>query len=172
VDKEFVTESPLTLLKYCTGLRLIALGRINLKCGRSILICLLIQIMSNQQQGSNSTKTSRRQRVYESLTFSDLVILQYLFELKCDGGRELCIASIPQISGVCELSERQVQISTRRLITANLLERVGYDLGNPNRKKRGTIYKVLINGLSRTKYIKCCHNKKKGIKFLLCWSDK
>jgi hypothetical protein len=49
---------------------------------------------------------------------------------------------------VCSISERQVQISTRRLIEAGLLERVGYDLSNPNRTKRGTIYKVVTRKIN------------------------
>jgi hypothetical protein len=127
--------------------------------------------MSNRHQGSKSTKTIRKQRLYDFLKFSDLVILQYLFEVVRDSGGEICIASIPKIANACDLSERQVQISTRRLTKAKLLKKLGYDFANPARKKRGTVYKILINGISITKEKKCSKDIKKEVKFLLLWKQ-
>jgi DNA-binding Lrp family transcriptional regulator len=87
---------------------------------------------------------SSKQKVSEgTLRRSDQAVLKYLDELTRRGDGETCTASIPEIAGACSISERQVQISTRRLIEAGLLERVGYDLSNADRAKRGTVYKVL-----------------------------
>jgi hypothetical protein len=74
----------------------------------------------------------------------------------------------PKIAIACKISKRQVQISTKRLIEAGLLERVGYDFGNPDRTKRGTIYRLLIN---QTKIAHSREEKGKSIKLLLLWSE-
>ena len=79
-----------------------------------------------------------------TLTESDLIVLEYLDRLMRKSGGEACTASIPKIAVACGISERQVQISTTRLIGARLLKRLGYDFGNPDKTKRGSIYKVLI----------------------------
>lgn len=79
-----------------------------------------------------------------SLTESDIAVLRYLNKLMRNSGGEACTASIPKIALACTISERQVQISTSRLIEAKLLARVGYDFGNPDKTKRGSIYKVLL----------------------------
>lgn len=80
---------------------------------------------------------------------TDQRVLKHLQEMKAasrknppEGGH--CVASIPEIAEACYISPRQVQISTGRLIEAGMLERVGYDFANPDRKSRGTIYKVLV----------------------------
>ena len=80
---------------------------------------------------------------------TDQRVLKHLQEMKAasrknppEGGH--CVASIPEIAESCYISPRQVQISTGRLIEAGMLERVGYDFANPDRKSRGTIYKVLV----------------------------
>jgi DNA-binding Lrp family transcriptional regulator len=78
-----------------------------------------------------------------TLRRSDQAVLKYFNESTRRGGRETCTASIPEIASACSISERQVQISTRRLIEAGLVERVGYDLSNADRSKRGTVYKLL-----------------------------
>src|SRR5215213_4749281 len=101
---------------------------------------------------------------------SDRVVLEYLDALVQRGEGETCTASIPQISVACDISTRQVQISTRRLIDAGLLLRVGYDFSNPDRTKRGTIYKVLVKS-SRARQKMGGVEKKKSIKFLLYWSQ-
>lgn len=108
--------------------------------------------------------------VYVNLKPSDHAVFKYLNKLTLDKGRDTCTASISKIASICDLSERQVQISTKRLISAGLLERIGYDFGNPKRDKRGTIYKVLIqrNG-TRSSTDKS--RKKRSIKFLLIWSE-
>jgi DNA-binding Lrp family transcriptional regulator len=102
------------------------------------------------------------------LKSTDKAVLKYLYELTQDSGSETCKVSIPKIASECCISERQVQISTRRLIEAKIIERVGYDFSNPIRSKRGTIYKVL-NHASEVKTRK--GGKKKSIKFILVWCE-
>jgi predicted transcriptional regulator len=72
---------------------------------------------------------------------SDKTVWRYLSRLSQGG--DVCTASIPKIAQACSLSQRQVQISVGRLIEAGLIRRVGYDFGNPNRARRGSIYKML-----------------------------
>jgi hypothetical protein len=106
---------------------------------------------------------------YANLKPSDKAVWRYLDELTLNNEGKTCTASIPKIGSTCGISQRQVQISTRRLINAGLLERIGYDFSNPDRKKRGTIYKVLISA-SRAKQSRKRVNKK-SIKFILFWSE-
>jgi hypothetical protein len=107
---------------------------------------------------------------YANLKPSDKAVLKYLNNLILSNDRETCTASIPKIANMCDLSERQVQISTKRLISAGLLERIGYDFSNPVREKRGTIYKVLIQR-NETRSSPNKSRKKRSIKFLLIWSE-
>lgn len=123
--------------------------------------------MSNRQRHSDALKT---ESVNVNLRPIDQAVLKYLSELPQDIGRETCTASIPKIASACGISERQVQISTKRLIEVGLLERVGYDFSNPERSKRGSIYKVLIK---RNKMQQPATHKerRRTIKFLLFWSE-
>ncbi|MDX6692672.1 MAG: Helix-turn-helix domain [Blastocatellia bacterium] len=107
---------------------------------------------------------------YANLKPSDKAVLKYLNNLILNNDGETCTASIPKIASMCDLSERQVQISTKRLIGAGLLERIGYDFSNPVREKRGTIYKVLIqrNG---TRSSPNKSRKKRSIKFFRSYAD-
>jgi DNA-binding Lrp family transcriptional regulator len=75
---------------------------------------------------------------------TDQAVLMYLEELAKDN--DTCTASIPKIARTCNISQRQVQISTGRLIALGLIRRVGYDFGNPDQAKRGTVYKILRRG--------------------------
>lgn len=108
--------------------------------------------------------------IYLPLKSTDQAVLKYLDELSQQSEGETCTASIPRIASSCDISERQAQISIRRLIAAGLLERVGYDLGNPEREKRGTIYKVLAH-TNHSKARTSIQPKKRSIKFLLIWSE-
>jgi predicted transcriptional regulator len=106
----------------------------------------------------------------QCLRSTDQNVLECLIELTLKNDGETCTVSIPKIASACNISERQVQISTRRLIDAGLIERVGYDFSNPDRGKRGTVYKVLIrrNG-TRLPIEK--DGGKRSVKFLLIWSE-
>jgi DNA-binding Lrp family transcriptional regulator len=99
------------------------------------------------------------------LKSTDQAVLKYLYELIQDADSATCVASIPKIAGACSISERQVQISTKRLIEAGMIERIGYDFSNPVRSKRGTIYKIL-NYPTKVK-----EDKKRTIKFILLWCE-
>jgi predicted transcriptional regulator len=78
---------------------------------------------------------------FKKLKLTDQAVLIYLEELAKDN--DTCTASIPKIASACNISQRQVQISAGRLITLGLIKRVGYDFGNPDQSKRGTVYKIL-----------------------------
>jgi DNA-binding Lrp family transcriptional regulator len=106
----------------------------------------------------------------QGLKSTDQNVLEYLNELILNNDRENCTVSIPKIASACNISERQVQISTRRLIDAGLIKRIGYDLSNPDRSKRGTIYKVLLCE-DRDERLRERAIKKSSIKFLLFWSE-
>lgn len=74
---------------------------------------------------------------------TDHAVLSFLEELIQASGSDTCTASIPSIAAACNISPRQVQISTGRLIEAGFISRIGYDFGNAVRSKRGTKYKLL-----------------------------
>ena len=80
---------------------------------------------------------------YDSLLPTDQRVFDYLDALPRERGSGSVVASIPDIHEACAISLRQVQISTDRLCQAGLIERAGYDFGNPVRKKRGTHFKIL-----------------------------
>jgi DNA-binding Lrp family transcriptional regulator len=103
-----------------------------------------------------------------SLKRTDKAVLKYLDEITQPSDGRTCTVSIPKIANACKISERQVQISTKRLIEAGLIERLGYDFGNPDRTQRGTIYKLLIRQ-SETKH--SIEGRRKSIKLLLLWSE-
>lgn len=107
---------------------------------------------------------------YPELRSTDRAVLRHLLERVRAGNGETCTVSIPRIASACDISERQVQISTRRLIDARLIERLGYDFSNPDRSKRGTVYRVQhIQAGSRLS--EQISNKKKSVKLILLWSE-
>jgi hypothetical protein len=77
-----------------------------------------------------------------ALKQTDRAVLYYLDQLRKED--DTCTASLPAIATACDISERQVQISTGRLIKAGYLKRTGYDFGNTVRSRRGTNYRLLI----------------------------
>lgn len=130
----------------------------------------LLLRMSDQKRHSGSLTLALKEPVSDSLRPTDQTVLKYLSELTLNGGGECCTASIPKIASACCISERQVQISTKRLIDVELLERIGYDFSNPDRSKRGSIYKVLLKRDKSQQTTK--HNgRRRTIKFLLFWSE-
>lgn len=90
--------------------------------------------MLQRHTGSLSRPTLKR---------TDRAVLKYLERMARGNDGSTCTASIRKIAASCEISERQVQISTGRLIRAGVIKRVGHDFGNPDREKRGTVYRVL-----------------------------
>lgn len=127
--------------------------------------------MSNSQQRHHTALLNNIPAdILDALTQSDLAVLNYLDKLAREGGGDACTASIPRMADACGISERQVQISAKRLIDAELIKRVGYDFSNPDRSKRGTVYRVLhkSDGAEQTVTVK---ERKRTIKFLLIWSE-
>ena len=104
---------------------------------------------SSRQRRHTASLNYTSTDIINALTQSDVAVLNYLDELAREGGGEACTASIPKIACACGISERQVQISTARLIEAKLLKRIGYDFGNPNKAKRGSVFKVLVGEFRR-----------------------
>jgi hypothetical protein len=74
---------------------------------------------------------------------TDCAVFSYLEHLCGEKGDRTCTVGFPAIAAACNVSERQAQISTGRLIKAGLLKRIGYDFGNVVRSRRGTKYKLL-----------------------------
>lgn len=107
---------------------------------------------------------------FASLKTTDRAVLKHLQKLARAGDENTCTVSIPKISSACGISQRQVQISTNRLIKGGLLRREGYDFSNPDRTKRGTVYKLLSPDSNDNQEVDRV-NKKRGIKFLLFWSE-
>jgi hypothetical protein len=124
--------------------------------------------MKSQRKQTRTSEQDSNINSQTSLKRTDRAVLKYLDEITKVGGRDTCTASIPKIASVCKISKRQVQIITKRLIQAGLIERVGYDFGNPDRTKRGTIYKLLINQTGTNYSVEV---KRKSIKLLLLWSE-
>lgn len=125
---------------------------------------------SSQQHRHTALLNDIPAEILDALTQSDLAVLNYLNKLAHEGGGGACTASIPKMADACGISERQVQISAKRLIEAELIKRVGYDFSNSDRSKRGTVYRVLNNTgeAERTVAVK---ERKRTIKFLLIWSE-
>jgi hypothetical protein len=73
---------------------------------------------------------------------TDRAVLLYLDQLRGEGNT--CTAGHNAIAYAAEVSPRQVQTCIVRLIEEGLLERIGYDFGNPDRSQRGSIYRLLI----------------------------
>jgi len=70
-------------------------------------------------------------------------VFSYLNKLCGENGDRTCTVSLPAIAAACDISERQAQVSTGRLIEAGLVKRTGYDFGNAVRSRRGTKYRLL-----------------------------
>lgn len=129
--------------------------------------------MGKQNKRIAPLRASLKEGMNAALRPTDQAVLKYLHELTSAGGGNTCVISIPKIASACGISGRQVQISTNRLIKAGLLKRTGYDFSNPDRAKRGTVYKVLRStGDTEHQSQETNQTVKKGaIKFLLFWSE-
>ena len=124
--------------------------------------------MKNQDQHTGSSLRPSDGCSQGALKRTDKAVLKYLDEMTRAGNGKICIVSIPKIASACEISRRQVQISTKRLIEAGLIARLGYDFSNPDRAQRGTIYKPLIY---QDNLKSSAEKKRKSIKLLLLWSE-
>lgn len=124
--------------------------------------------MSNRKRRVSPSGRNPDDDITAGLRRADRAVLRYLDEQTRED-EDTCTASIPKIADACEISERQVQISAKRLIKAGLLERLGYDLSNPDRAKRGTMYRVLVRDERRGAAVG--EGRSRSVKFLLFWSE-
>ncbi len=93
---------------------------------------------------ANTNSVARKQTRLGKLHPSDKVMLDFLTRLCAATGKDYTPPiGVHTISERCDISQRTVQNCGDRLVAANRIERVGYDLGNRDRKKRGMVYRVL-----------------------------
>lgn len=98
----------------------------------------------NMRKGREKLPAETKDEAIESrLKRSDRAVLKYLRRLARKGDGEMCKASITQIASACEISPRQVTISTGRLAQAELIEQVKRDFHNSDPRQRGTVYRLL-----------------------------
>ncbi len=92
----------------------------------------------------NANNTAHKQMRIGKLHPSDKVMLDFLTRLCAATGKDYTPPiGIQTISERCDISQRTVQTCGDRLVAANRIERVGYDVGNRDRAKRGMVYRVL-----------------------------
>lgn len=97
----------------------------------------------------NANHTARKQTRIGKLRPSDKVMLDFLIRLCAATGKDYTPpVAVHTISERCDISQRTVQTCGDRLVAANRIERVGYDVGNRDREKRSMVYRVL--GIQQT----------------------
>lgn len=124
----------------------------------------------SRNQRPKTSKALAGDRSLASLKTTDKAVLKHLQTLARSDNENTCTVSIPKLADACGISQRQVQISANRLIKVGLLRRKGYDFSNPDRTKRGTVYK-LLSPKSKDNQEVSQVDKKRAIKFLLFWSE-
>lgn len=81
-------------------------------------------------------------RVLPTLAPYDQLVLLRLYRLSRGFNRDECTVGYESIAKACNMSSRQAQISTERLILAGWVERVGVRQGGKSRQGRGSVYRV------------------------------
>jgi hypothetical protein len=84
-----------------------------------------------------------KRRRLTTLKQIDDEVFSYLNKLCAENRDRTCTVNLPTIAAACDIAQRQVQVSTGRLIQAGLLKRNGYDFGNAARSRRGAKYRLL-----------------------------
>jgi len=79
-----------------------------------------------------------------TLELSDQSVLSRLYRLTWGFHRDTCTVSNATLGDACNISSKQVQRSAHRLQQRGLIEVLGYDFDNPDKKKRGVIYRMLL----------------------------
>lgn len=105
-------------------------------------------LLAAPADGAQAVKTAAEgngngTHAYEKLLDTDRRVFDYLMRLCREEGGDTCVTSFPKIHGACAVSLRQAQISTDRLCAAGLVAREGYDFGNLDKSKRGTVFRLL-----------------------------
>jgi len=91
----------------------------------------------------NTDSIARKQTRIGKLHPSDKVMLDFLTRLCTATGKDYTPpVALHTISERCDISQRTVQTCGDRLIAANRIERVGYNAGHRDRKKRGMVYRI------------------------------
>ncbi len=85
-------------------------------------------------------------RILRTLELSDQAVLQRLYRLSRGFHRDTCKVTAETLAEACNITSRQVPRSTQRLVARGLIEILGHDFSNPNKRERGTIYQMLLPG--------------------------
>ncbi len=85
-------------------------------------------------------------RILRTLELSDQAVLQRLYRLSRGFHRDTCKVTAETLAVACNITSRQVPRSTQRLVARGLIEIIGHDFSNPNKRERGTIYRMLLPG--------------------------
>jgi len=80
--------------------------------------------------------------VMPTLHAYDQVVLWQLYRLTRGHHRDTCIVGYERLAKRCNISKSQVIRSADRLKTIGLIDQLGSDISNPDRKLRGNIYRV------------------------------
>lgn len=83
-------------------------------------------------------------RILRTLELSDQAILLRLYRLSHGFHKDTCKVTTGTLAEACNVTPRQVPRSTQRLVARKLIEVVEHDFSNPNRRERGTVYRVLL----------------------------
>ncbi len=83
-------------------------------------------------------------RVLRTLELSDQAVLLRLYRLTRGFHRDTCKVTAETLAEACNVTSRQIPRSTRRLVARGLIEIAGHDFSNPNKRERGTIYRMLL----------------------------
>jgi hypothetical protein len=101
------------------------------------------RVMSKHKGREKLPGVTDDETIEPKLKRTDRAVLKYLRRLARQGDGETCKASISKIAAACEISPRQVTVSTGRLAHAELIERVKRDFHNSDPRRRGTVYRLL-----------------------------
>jgi hypothetical protein len=89
--------------------------------------------------------------VMPTLNVYDQAVLWRLYRLTRGHHADTCRVGLERLAKACNIGKRQISTSLDRLVKIGLVERVGADFGNPNKKDRGGIYKVNLPAALITK---------------------
>ena len=82
--------------------------------------------------------------ILRTLELSDQVVLMRLYRLSWGHHRETCKVATETLAEACNIHPRQVPRCTKRLAARGLIEVVNHDFNNPDRRQRGTTYRMLL----------------------------
>lgn len=83
-------------------------------------------------------------RIMRLIDAYEQTVLRRLYRLSWGFGSDTCRVGLQTLATACNISKKQAQRSVDKLIGRGLVERVGYDLGNRQKKERGSILRILL----------------------------